>query len=193
MIRCVHDNGVMVNGSFVFGMDGDGPDVFGRTLDWAIGNGVETATFHVMTPYPGTGLFDRIVGEGRLLHRDWDRYDTRQCVFRPAGMTPGQLEDCYWRAYSEFYQWRNILRGAGAKEKLLGRARHVAYAAGWKKFERLWNVLIRARQVSCALPVLESVLSGFGKLANRSGSGADGAVQVQSIGSATPDRNVVRR
>jgi len=193
MIRRVHDNGVMVNGSFVFGMDGDGPDVFDRTLDWAIGNGVETATFHVMTPYPGTGLFDRIVGEGRLLHRDWDRYDTRQCVFRPAGMTPGQLEDGYWRAYKEFYQWRNILRGAGAKEKLRGRVRHVAYAAGWKKFERLWNVLIRARQVSCALPVLESVLSGFGKLGNRIGAGADGAVQVQYVGSATPDRNVVRR
>jgi hypothetical protein len=148
-----------------------------------------------MTPYPGTGLFDRITGEGRLLHRDWDRYDTQQCVFQPARMTPGQLEDGYWRAYKEFYQWRNILRGAGAgaKEKLRGRVRHVAYPAGWKKFESLWNLLIRARQVSCALPVLASVLSGFGKLSNRISPRADGPVQVPSIERAPPDRIVVRR
>jgi radical SAM superfamily enzyme YgiQ (UPF0313 family) len=51
--RRLHDNGVMVNASFVFGMDGDGPDVFDRTVDWAVAAGVETATFHIMTPYPG--------------------------------------------------------------------------------------------------------------------------------------------
>ena len=161
----------MVNGSFVFGMDADGPDVFDRTLDWAIHHGVETATIHVMTPYPGTGLFDRIDWEGRLLHRDWDRYDTRQCVFRPAGMTPEQLEDGYWRAYKEFYRWRNIFHGARSKESLRGRFRHVAYAAGWKKFEGLWNFLIRTRQVSRALPVLESVLSGFGRIGKRISAG----------------------
>ncbi|MGI9240253.1 MAG: B12-binding domain-containing radical SAM protein [Verrucomicrobiales bacterium] len=192
MIRRVHDSGVMVNGSFVFGMDGDGPDVFDRTLDWAIGNGVETATFHVMTPYPGTGLYDRIQAEGRLLHRDWDRYDTRQCVFQPAGMSVEQLEGGYWRAYKEFYQWGNIFRAAGAKGNLRGRARHVAYAAGWKKFERLWNLLIRARQVSCALPVLESVLSGFGKLGNQTGRGTGEAAQVPGIERGRPGRIVVR-
>ena len=166
-IRRVYDNGVMVNGSFVFGMDSDGPDVFDRTLDWAIGNGVETSTFHVMTPYPGTGLFQRIEAEGRLLHRDWDRYDTRQAVFNPANMTTTELEAGYWRAYKEFYTWRNIWRGASAKDELRGRLRHMAYAGGWKKFEGLWNFLIRSRQVAYALPVLESVLAGFGNLRNR--------------------------
>src|SRR5205814_2784680 len=51
-IRRLHDHGVMVNASFVFGMDEDGPDVFARTVDWAISQGIETSTFHILTPYP---------------------------------------------------------------------------------------------------------------------------------------------
>src|SRR4029453_11859951 len=88
----LHDNGGMVNASFVFGMDDDGPDVFDRTVAWAVEQGIETATFHIMTPYPGTALYARMAAQGRMLHRDWDRYDTRQVVFRPARLTAEQLE-----------------------------------------------------------------------------------------------------
>ncbi len=158
----LRDLGVMVNGSFVFGMDDDGPDVFARTVDWAVSMGLETATFHIMTPYPGTGLYDRIDLQGRLLHRDWDRYDTRQCVYRPARMTPEQLEAGYWWAYDEFYRWRSIVRSASVKPTAAGRLRHVAYSAGWKKFEPLWDLVVRAKRIPAMLPVLEAVLSGFG-------------------------------
>jgi radical SAM superfamily enzyme YgiQ (UPF0313 family) len=163
-VRRLHDLGVMVNGSFVFGMDDDDPSVFERTVEWAVTQGVETATFHILTPYPGTGTFRRIEGQGRLLHRDWDRYDTRHAVFRPARMTPDQLEEGYRRAYRDFYTWRNIGRGAATKETLVGRARHVAYAAGWKKFERAWDAVIRAKRLGRALPALEGVLSGLGRV-----------------------------
>jgi radical SAM superfamily enzyme YgiQ (UPF0313 family) len=165
VVRRLHDNGVMVNGSFVFGMDGDGPDVFDRTVEWAIGQGIETATFHIMTPYPGTALHQRMVAQGRMLHRDWDLYDTRHVVFEPHGMTPSQLEEGYWRAYRDFYRWGSIWRGASTKDSLPDRMRHLAYSAGWKKFEPLWNLLIRGRQVLRALPLLETVLS----LADRRG------------------------
>jgi len=160
-VRRLHGNGVMVNGSFVFGMDGDGPDVFDRTVDWAVSQGVETATFHVMTPYPGTALFDRIEREGRLLHRDWERYDTRQAVFQPRRMSTSQLEDGYRHAYLEFYRWPRILEGAMTKPSMAGALRHGAYSAGWKKFEWLWRLLVRANQVARALPVLEQVLQGL--------------------------------
>ena len=159
----IHDLGIMVNGSFVFGLDEDDDDVFDRTVDWAVERGIETATFHIMTPYPGTGAFRRIEQQGRLLHRDWDRYDTRHAVFQPTRMSPEQLEAGYWRAYRRFYTWRNIARGAATKPNARGKLRHAAYAAGWKKFEGLWNAIIRTRQVAHALPVLESVLSGFGR------------------------------
>ena len=73
-IRRLHDAGVMVNGSFVFGMDHDGPDVFERTVDWAVEQGIETATFHILTPYPDTALYARMVAQDRLLHQDWDLF-----------------------------------------------------------------------------------------------------------------------
>lgn len=163
-VRRLHNLGIMVNASFVFGMDDDDPDVFDRTVEWAVRNGIETATFHVMTPYPSTGLYRRIEAEGRLLHSNWDLYDTRHAVFRPARMTVEQLEAGYWGAYRDFYSWKNIARGASANPDWTGSARHFAYAAGWKKFERVWDGLIRARQVAHALPVLEAVLSGFGRV-----------------------------
>jgi radical SAM superfamily enzyme YgiQ (UPF0313 family) len=162
-IRRLHDLGVMVNGSFVFGLDADGPDVFDRTVAWAIDHGVETATFHVLTPYPGTALFQRMEAQGRLLHRDWDLYDTRHAVFRPARLSPRQLEDGYWRAYREFYRWSALWRGASTKPELAGRLRHLAYAGGWKKLEPLWDFVIRARRVTRLRPLLEAVLEGFGR------------------------------
>lgn len=159
-VRRLHGLGVMVNGSFVFGMDEDDASVFDRTVEWAIGQGIETATFHILTPYPGTALFRRMEEEGRILHRDWDLYDTRHVVFRTRQMTPQALEAGYWRAYRDFYRWGSILRGAWSKPALRGRLRHAAYAAGWKKFEPLWDWIIRLRRVGRALPMLEAVLEG---------------------------------
>ena len=57
-----------MNGSFVLGFDHDGPDVFERTVEWIEANRLECATFHILTPYPGTPLFRQMEGEGRLLH-----------------------------------------------------------------------------------------------------------------------------
>jgi radical SAM superfamily enzyme YgiQ (UPF0313 family) len=103
-IRRLHGLGVMVNASFVFGFDEDDPSAFGRTVEWAIEHGVETATFHVLTPYPGTALFRSTEAAGRIRHRAWDLYDTRHAVFAPAQMTPDELEAGYRRAYDSFYR-----------------------------------------------------------------------------------------
>jgi radical SAM superfamily enzyme YgiQ (UPF0313 family) len=162
-IRRLRDHGVMVNGSFVFGMDEDGPDVFERTVAWAVDQGVQTATFHILTPYPGTALHARMEAEGRMLHRDWDLYDTRHVVFRTRSMSEEALEAGYWRAYRDFYRWGSIFRAASTQDTVLGRVRHAAYAAGWKKFEPLWDLAIRARRIARMRPVLEAVLSCFGR------------------------------
>jgi radical SAM superfamily enzyme YgiQ (UPF0313 family) len=149
----------MINGSFVFGMDDDEADVFRRTVDWAIAHGVTTATFHIQTPYPGTGLHARMVREGRITTSNWDRYDTRHVVYRPARLTPDALKDGYDWAYREFYRWRSIAGAAFAHGTIKHRAKHFAYAAGWKKFEPLWDIVIRARQLRAMTPVLEGVLA----------------------------------
>jgi len=155
----LHSLGIMINGSFVFGMDDDEGDVFRRTVDWAIAHGVTTATFHIQTPYPGTGLHARMMREGRITTSNWDRYDTRHVVYRPARLTPEALKDGYDWAYREFYRWRSIAGAAFAHGTIKHRAKHFAYAAGWKKFEPLWDIVIRARQLRAMTPVLEGVLA----------------------------------
>jgi radical SAM superfamily enzyme YgiQ (UPF0313 family) len=159
-VRRLHSLGVMVNASFVFGMDHDDDTVFDRTVEWAIGHGIETSTFHILTPYPGTALYERMAAQGRLLHQDWDLYDTRHSVFQPARMSPARLEEGYWRAYGDFYRWSAITSGALTKDSWAGRLRHFAYAAGWKKFEPMWDLILRAKRVAAARPILERVLLG---------------------------------
>jgi radical SAM superfamily enzyme YgiQ (UPF0313 family) len=160
-IRRLHDLGVMVNASFVFGMDDDDESVFDRTVEWAIQQGIETATFHILTPYPSTALYKRIVAEGRLTSSNWDLFDTRHTVFKPKRLTPEVLETGYWHAYREFYRWKNILLGSKAHDGITNQLRHIAYAGGWKKFEPMWDWVIRAKRVTNLLPVLEAVLAGF--------------------------------
>ena len=94
-----------------------------------------------------------------MLHSRWDLYDTRHVVYQPAKLAPQTLEDGYWQAYRDFYRWGSIVRGAWAKDGWAERLRHMAYAGGWKKFEPLWDVVIRARQLRAMTPILEGVLA----------------------------------
>jgi radical SAM superfamily enzyme YgiQ (UPF0313 family) len=157
--RRLSDLGIMINGSFVFGMDDDGPDVFDRTVNWAVANGITTSTFHIQTPYPGTRLFQRMESAGRITTKDWDKYDTRQVVYEPALLSANELKEGYDRAYRDFYNWANIFKGSSKHEALKHQAKHFFYSAGWKKFEPLWDVVIKARRLDLMTPLLEAVLS----------------------------------
>ncbi len=158
-IRRLHSLGIMINGSFVFGLDEDDKDVFSRTVDWAVGQGLTTATFHILTPYPGTRLFDSLEKQGRILHRNWDRYDTRQVVYQTKGLTADALKKGYDRSYRDFYSWSNIAKASWQHEEIRQKLKHFAYAGGWKKFEPLWNFLIKTKGLNRMLPLLESLLS----------------------------------
>src|SRR3954471_4486099 len=155
----LHGLGIMINGSFVFGMDDDDGDVFERTVDWAIDHGITTATFHIQTPYPGTGLHARLARQGRITTNNWDLYDTRHVVYQPARLRPERLKEGYDWAYKQFYRWSSIGRAAWSHGTVKHQAKHFFYAAGWKKFEAAWNVVIRARQLGAMTPLLEAVLS----------------------------------
>jgi radical SAM superfamily enzyme YgiQ (UPF0313 family) len=151
--------GIMINGSFVFGMDDDDETVFDRTVNWAVEHGITTATFHIMTPYPGTRLHAAMEAAGRITTRNFDLYDTRHVVYRPARLSPEALKAGYDRAYRDFYRWGAIGRAASAHPTLKHRAKHFAYAAGWKKFEPAWDLVIKARRLGLMTPLLEGVLS----------------------------------
>jgi radical SAM superfamily enzyme YgiQ (UPF0313 family) len=151
--------GVMINASFVFGMDDDDTQVFQRTVDWALEMGVTTATFHILTPYPGTRLFERLKNQGRLLTENWDSYNTREVVFQPKNMSAKALKAGYDQAYSSFYEWGSIVRSSMAHMDRPSHAlRQFCYSAGWKKFEPLWHAAIKLKQLGAARPLLETLL-----------------------------------
>lgn len=155
----LHDLGIMINGSFVFGLDGDDPSVFQRTVDWAVEHGITTATFHIATPYPGTGFYSEMEQAGRLTSDNWDLYDTRHVVFKPAKMTPQELKLGYDRAYKEFYRWRAITKASLFHGTIKHQTKHFFYAAGWKKFEPIWNMMIQLKRLRIMTPLLEAILS----------------------------------
>jgi len=159
VVRRLDDLGIMINGSFVFGLDGDEPDVFARTVDWAVENGITTATFHICTPYPGTALYSQMAAQGRITTGNWDLYDTRHVVYQPTGITPSQLKTGYDWAYRAFYEWTSIVKASAAHRSLKHSLKHFAYSTGWKKFEPAWDLVIRLKQLSQMRPMLEAVLA----------------------------------
>ena len=158
-IKRLHDLGIMINGSFVFGLDEDTNDVFEETVEWGVQNAITTATYHILTPYPGTLLFKQMEKAGRILHRQWDLYDTRHVVYETKGLSANQLKEGYDQAYKSFYSWKNIVRASLQHEQAKHQLKHFAYAGGWKKFEPIWNFLIKTKNLNNTLPVLESILS----------------------------------
>jgi len=109
-IKRIHDAGIGIIGSFVFGLDEDTPDVFEKTVEFVFKNKLDAAMYNVLTPFPGTGVYDKLEKEGRIIDRDWGKYNTNKVVFRPKNMTPEELNDGYQWAYKETYTGLNILK-----------------------------------------------------------------------------------
>jgi radical SAM superfamily enzyme YgiQ (UPF0313 family) len=144
-VRMLHDNGIQVNGSFVLGFDHDRKDVFERTAGWIEENRLECATFHILTPYPATPLFRRMDAEGRLLHRNWDLYDTAHAVFRPRHMSPEELEQGYAWMYRRLFSHASIWRRR--PEDWRAVPPYLAMSYLYKRSNRFWRLLIKYHMV----------------------------------------------
>lgn len=142
-VRILHDHGIQVNGSFVVGFDHDDPSVFARTADWIERERLECATFHILTPYPATPLFRQMEREGRLLHRDFRRYDTAHVVFRPRLMSPDELAEGYAWLYERLFSHASIWRRRPADARAV--APYLAMSYLYKRSNPLWHLLIERR------------------------------------------------
>ena len=121
-IKMFHDHGIMVNPGIVFGFDHDDESVFERAVEFLTKNKVELAYFNVLTPLPGTALFERYNSAGRIFDRDWAKYDGKHVVFHPSRMTPEQLQEGFYWANHQFYSWPSIWeRLSGTKQRLVAR------------------------------------------------------------------------
>jgi radical SAM superfamily enzyme YgiQ (UPF0313 family) len=110
LIADLHRLGIAIQGCFVFGLDHDTPAVFKATADFALEVGIDLPRFAVLTPFPGTPLFDRLTREGRILTRDWNRYDGQHVVFAPKNMSATQLAQGHEWAWQRVYRYSAIAR-----------------------------------------------------------------------------------
>jgi hypothetical protein len=121
-IKMFHDHGIMVNPGIVFGFDHDDESVFERAVEFLTKTQVELAYFNVLTPLPGTALFDRYNSAGRIFDRDWAKYDGKHVVYRPSRMTPEQLQEGFFWANHQFYSlpciWKRL---SGTSQRFVPR------------------------------------------------------------------------
>jgi radical SAM superfamily enzyme YgiQ (UPF0313 family) len=154
-VEIFHRNGIQVNGSFVLGFDHDRPDVFERLVEWIESVRLECATFHILTPYPGTPLFAQMEAEGRLLHKDWSKYDTGHVVFRPKHLTPDELAEGYAWCYERLFSHRSIWRRRPRDFRAV--LPYLAMSYLYKRSNRFWHLLIRRQLTAYAWrPLVEA-------------------------------------
>lgn len=108
-IRAIRGMGIGVIAGMIVGMDNDEPGVFERTLRFLQKMRIDALQLNIMTPLPGTPLFDRMRREGRIIDRDWSHYDFRHCVIRPKGMTATELQQGADWLYAQFYRLDRII------------------------------------------------------------------------------------
>lgn len=110
LIEELHNRDIMINGSFVFGLDGDSLSTFKNTVDWIVKQKIETITSHILTPYPGTKFYDRMLSSNRITDFNLSKYNTASVVFEPLGMTKDELYNGYIGVYKELYSFKNIIK-----------------------------------------------------------------------------------
>lgn len=137
-IRRIHGRGIHIQGSFIFGFDGDTAEAIQSTVQFVKENRITGVNYCHLTPFPGTKLYADLEKEGRILHRDWSRYDRQNIVFQPRHFTPEGLQhDIFW-AYRQTYNLRSIWqrRPFSFQHISLYLALNFGYMKGLRKMER---------------------------------------------------------
>jgi radical SAM superfamily enzyme YgiQ (UPF0313 family) len=134
VIERIHAHGIAVQAGIVFGFDQDTPEIFEETVRFLEETGAQNATFNILTPYPGTPLYRRLEEEGRIVTRDWRRYNGRtNVVFRPKRMSAEELLEGFRYANDRFYSLRSVARRLRRSPVQLWWTLplNLAYAARW--------------------------------------------------------------
>ena len=134
IVERIHAHGIAVQAGIVFGFDHDTPEIFKNTVDFLEGTGFQNATFNILTPYPGTAIFRRLESEGRILTRDWRKYNGRtDVVFQPRQMSGEELLAGYRYANQRFYSLASVAKRVWQSPVQMWWALplNLAYVASW--------------------------------------------------------------
>lgn len=122
-IKVFRDNNIIIYGMFTLGNDTDKKDIFRATAKFSKAMKIDISQFSVLTPLPGTRIYKQLESEGRILHKDWSKYDGLHTVYAPKNMTAYELQTGMIKSYSDFYTYTNA---AGTAVNTLGRTVHSA-------------------------------------------------------------------
>ncbi|MDE6008347.1 MAG: B12-binding domain-containing radical SAM protein [Muribaculaceae bacterium] len=159
LVKEIHDRGIMINASFVFGLDGDTPDTFRHTLDWIVRNKIETVTSHILTPYPGTKQHEDMLREGRIVNFDQRDYTTSEVVFKSASMSAEQLKSGYLKIYDDIYSWKNIFKRLPRHQK----AGYLLFNILYRKYGKFTERICSAIGYSRIGKICENMACNFSK------------------------------
>lgn len=137
-IQKIRDRGIGIEGSFIFGSDEEDSSVFPRVVDFCEETKIDAAVFAILTPYPGTRIYEQFLKEDRILSRDWDLYDMDHVVFRPRNMTVEQLQEGHDSANRRFYSYPSMLKRFWP----LRRSHQVFLPSNWG-MRRAWRHLLK--------------------------------------------------
>lgn len=137
-ISRIHRRGIHIQASFIFGFDGDTPEGIRATVQFVKENRLTGVNYCHLTPFPGTRLYSELAREGRILHRDWGKYDRQNIVFQPRHFTPEDLQDRIFWAYRRTYNLRSLWqrRPFSFQHFSLYLALNFGYIKGVRKMEQ---------------------------------------------------------
>jgi radical SAM superfamily enzyme YgiQ (UPF0313 family) len=118
IIKKIHEYGMYVIGNFIFGFDYDTEDIFKNTVDFVDTIELDIPDIFILTPFPGTPLFNILESEGRILTRDWSKYDFGHVVFKPKLLDPEVLLENSKITFKKLYSWPKIIKRTYRSRKL---------------------------------------------------------------------------
>ncbi len=119
-IRTIKRHGIEVSTEMIIGLDGDDLSVFQRTYDFIIDNEISVPRIHILTPVPGTPLYEKMQREGRMVSKEFGRYSGGQVVFQPRNIEPQALQEGYWKLYESLFTARGIFKRVFRNRAALG-------------------------------------------------------------------------
>ena len=128
LVKRLQSQGILINGTFVFGNDADTKESFAQVKDFVLDAGIELPRFSILTPFPGTPLFKNLEKSGRILTKDWSLYDGQHVVFEPLKMERQELIEGHEKIWKEVYSYSSIFKRN--KRQMISRLRSIPLILG---------------------------------------------------------------
>jgi len=124
-VKTLHRAGICIEGAFIFGFDDDTPEVFKKTVEFIEELKLEAVQFGILTPFPGTPLWEKLKKENRIIDFNWSNYDIAHVVFQPKNLTPEELREGFLWAYRRIYSLPSILKRLSGVLRDIKRAKYL--------------------------------------------------------------------